>query len=191
MKEKILLTDCDGVMLDWVTRFNYWMIEKHGFEIVKPNAWKADHRFGIKPDLARELVYKFNHSSWIGFLDPLYDAQEGIAQLVSKGWKLVVITSLSTDPYSWKARMQNLENLFGKDAVKDLICLETGADKEDILRKWKDSGLWWIEDKPANAVEGLKAGLKPLLMHGPYTEGFEREGIKRVFSWKEVVNCIE
>ena len=51
--------------------------------------------------------------------------------------------------------------------AKNVTCLDTGADKDEALAPYKDSGMYWIEDKTANAVLGADMGLNTLLVnHG-------------------------
>ena len=77
-----------------------------------------------------------------------------------------MITSLSLDKNAQKLREKNLRKLFG-NAIETVICLDTGADKDHALSPYKDSGMWWIEDKPANADVGHAMGLKSILIeHG-------------------------
>ena len=78
-------------------------------------------------------------------------------------YQFVVITSLSLDPWAQLARKDNLLNLFGP-AIKDVICLDTDADKDEALEQYRDSGLFWLEDKPANARLGVELGLKSVMM---------------------------
>ena len=42
---------------------------------------------------------------------------------------------------------------------KNVTCLDTGADKDEAFAPYKDSGMYWIEDKTANAVLGADMGL--------------------------------
>jgi hypothetical protein len=73
---------------------------------------------------------------------------------------------LSLDKDAQRLREMNLRKIFG-DAIESVICLATGADKDEALEPYRDSGLWWIEDKPANADVGHALGLKSILVeHG-------------------------
>ena len=60
-----------------------------------------------------------------------------------------------------------------------------------ISGKFKDSGLWWIEDKPENAEAGLKYGLKPILIEHEHNKEHEEDGIEYAFDWEEIYNIIE
>ena len=85
----------------------------------------------------------------------------------------------------------NLEKLFGKTAFEELVCLDTGADKDNALAPYTDSGLWWIEDKMENAVCGLNLGLKPILIeHGYNMHKTLPEGMFKALNWREIYNII-
>jgi hypothetical protein len=85
----------------------------------------------------------------------------------------------------------NLEKLFGETAFEELVCLDTGADKDEALKPYKDSGLYWIEDKLSNAVTGLDLGLKPILIeHGFNMLDDIPKGMTKVVNWKEIYNHI-
>ena len=48
-----------------------------------------------------------------------------------------------------------------------MVCLDTGADKDEALEQYRNSDCYWIEDKPQNADLGLAIGLNSLLIaHG-------------------------
>ena len=76
MKTKIILTDIDGVVLDWEESFVIWM-EHLGHTLVDGYQYKygVDKRFGISKGISDQLVRQFNASAAIGFLPPLRDAQ--------------------------------------------------------------------------------------------------------------------
>jgi|TARA_R110000803_G_scaffold41704_2_gene89545 FMN phosphatase YigB (HAD superfamily) len=169
-KNKIILTDCDGVCLDWEEGFSVWM-EHHGHEKVDGYqfVYSIGKRYGISNNQAHKLIRQFNESAAIGFLPPLRDAQYFIRKLSEQhGYKFIAVTSLSTDPYAKELRERNLAKLFG-DAFIECICLPTGADKDDILASLaiKYKGNYWIEDKPENVTAGTTVGLRGILVeHG-------------------------
>jgi hypothetical protein len=85
----------------------------------------------------------------------------------------------------------NLEKLFGPTAFTKLICLDTGADKEAALAKYQDTGFYWIEDKYENAVAGLKAGLRPILIeHGFNMNEPILDGMKKCLNWREIYEYV-
>lgn len=167
--EKTILTDCDGVLLDWEWAFNCWMIQ-HGFETTEGYQFKYDmaERYGIPKEQVKKLVKTFNESAAIGFLPVLRDAMYWVKRLHEQhGYTFICITSLSLDENAGKLREMNLQKMFGKTAFSEVICLDTGADKDEALSKYKDSNCFWLEDKVENATAGLQFGLRPILIeHG-------------------------
>lgn len=191
--DKIILTDCDGVILNWEYAFCTWM-EQHGYTQIENGNREYDiaTRFGITKDEAKSKVKIFNESAAIGFLPALRDAMFYVKRLHEEhGYVFHCITSLSTDPSAYKLRKMNLEKMFGPTAFTKLLCLDTGADKDDALAEYKDSGLYWIEDKLENAIAGQRAGLKSILVeHGFNMNNDIPEGMIKVLNWKEIYNLI-
>ena len=168
-KQNLILVDADGVLLDWEFAFSIWM-EEHGF--VKRDGHQFEYdigsRYGIDRDQSFKLIKMFNESAAIGFLPPLRDAMYYVKRLHEEhGYVFHCITSLSTDVNAGRLREMNLRKLFGKTAFEGVTCLATGADKTSALEFYRDSYLWWIEDKPENADLGYDLGLRSILMeHG-------------------------
>jgi hypothetical protein len=139
---------------------------------------------------ARRNVSQFCDSSHIGFLDPERDARSGVARLVEAGYVFTVITSLGTDPFTMKLRIQNLENLFGKDTFDGIEFLDISADKDEALSEWAGSDYYWIEDKAKNAEAGLQFGLKPILIDHLHNKHYYHSHIPRVNTWQEIADII-
>jgi hypothetical protein len=191
MKNKIILTDADGVLLDWEWAFAVWM-EEHGFTKQEGHQFEYDIgiRYGIGHEQGKKLIKMFNESAAIGFLPPLRDAMYYVKRLHEEhGYVFHCITSLSTDVNAKKLREMNLKKLFGKTAFDRVICLATGADKNDALEEYANSDLWWIEDKPENADVGHNMGLKSILVeHG---HNMHHECLYPVVkNWKEIYEII-
>jgi hypothetical protein len=122
-------------------------------------------------------------------LPALRDAVQYVTKLADEGWEFHCITSLSNDKYAQRLRQKNLDKLFGKGVFTKLVCLGTGDDKDDALSVYKNSKMWWIEDKPENAEAGAKAGLKPLLVeHGHNMNGDYSYPI--VKDWEQIYNTV-
>jgi hypothetical protein len=84
----------------------------------------------------------------------------------------------------------NLGKLFGSTAFERVTCLETGADKNGALAEYRDSGCWWVEDKPENAEVGLDLGLRSILMEHGHNMNHVNEQIPVVKNWREIYNII-
>ena len=110
-------------------------------------------------------------------------AVEYVERLGRRGFTFECLTSQSEDVCAGDIRRYNLEQVFGNEVITDCTCIATGADKDEYLTKWKP-GHWWIEDKPANCIAGLKAGHKPILITHHYNKDFVHEGVTRADSWE-------
>lgn len=190
--QKIILTDCDGVVLDWEEGFSVWM-EHHGHTKVEgyQYMYNIGDRYGISKDQGSKLVRQFNESAAIGFLPPLRDAQYFVKKLHEQHqYKFIAITSLSLDPYAKYLRERNLKKLFG-DAFIDVVCLDTGADKDEILAEYgpKYPGHYWIEDKVENLMAGVNQGLKGILIEHGHNMNDTVDG-HVVKNWEEIYNIV-
>ena len=187
--EKLILVDCDGVLLDWKYAFYKYMNE-NGYTVIEEGQYDVAQTFGITKEQSRQLVRQFNESARIGFLPGLRDAIKYVKKLHSEGYVFHCITSLSTDYYAGKLREQNLERLFGKDVFERVVCLDCGADKDDGLLPYKDSGCIWVEDKPSNAECGLDMGLRSFLIEHDFNKDYENNNLVKVKNWKEIYESI-
>ena len=188
----VILTDVDGVLLNWEYAFDTWM-QTHGHSRVEGGQFKYNigKRYNISDDQGRQLIKYFNESAAIGFLPPLRDAMHYVKKLHEEhGFVFHAITSLSLDKNAIHLREMNLKKLFGDTVFEKIVCLDTGADKDDALLPYKDSGLFWIEDKIVNCELGTRLGLKSLLMEHGHNMDFEHKEIPRVKNWREVYDII-
>lgn len=185
--DKVILTDADGVLLNWEYAFDCWMQDR-GHKRIRKDVYDICERYGITKVEAKGLIKIFNECAAIGFLPPQRDAMHYVRKLHEEhGYVFVVITSLSLDPYAKKLRTRNLEKLFGT-AIREVICLDTGADKDEALEKYRDSGLYWIEDKPENAVVGKNLGLEAILVE--HEHNMMVEDIPLAKNWKDIYDII-
>jgi FMN phosphatase YigB (HAD superfamily) len=190
--QKLILVDADGVLLNWEYAFAIWM-EQHGHEQRPGSEFVYDigERYGIGHDQGRKLIKLFNESAAIGFLPPLRDAMYYVKRLHEEhGYVFHCITSLSTDVNAQRLREMNLAKLFGKTAFELIVCLETGADKNQALEPYRDSGCYWCEDKPENAEVGLDLGLRSILMEHGHNMNHVNKQIPVVKNWREIYEII-
>ena len=189
--KKLILVDADGVLLNWEYAFAIWM-EQHGHE-KQPGAefiYDIGERYGIGRDQGRKMIKLFNESAAIGFLPPLRDAMYYVKRLHEEhGYVFHCITSLSSDHNAQRLREMNLEKLFGATVFESIVCLETGADKDQALEPYRDSGCYWVEDKPENADAGHALGLRSILMEHGHNMTHECP-YPVVKNWKEIYSII-
>lgn len=192
MKNRIILTDVDGVLLDWEYSFDVYL-RTHGFNKVEGGNLKYNvgKRYGIDADQGKKLIKIFNESAHIGFLPPLRDAMYYVKRLHEEhGFVFHAITSLSLNSDAQELRKMNLRKLFGETAFEKFVILDTGADKDQALEPYRDSGLWWIEDKIDNCEVGNNLGLQSLLMEHGHNMDYENPAIPRVRNWKEIYSIV-
>jgi hypothetical protein len=192
MRNNIILVDADGVLLNWEYAFAVWM-ETHGFKKIAGTEIEYDigKRYGIDADQGKKLIKIFNESAAIGFLPPLRDAMYYVKRLHEEhGYVFHCITSLSLDPAAGKLREMNLKKLFGETAFEKVVCLDTGADKNEALKPYESTGYWWVEDKPENALVGHNLGLRAILMEHGHNMWHYHKDIPVVKNWKEIYSLI-
>jgi len=192
MKNKLILTDADGVLLDWEWAFSVWMQER-GYTLTADNKksyYLHHHYHELEEKDAKKMIKTFNESAAIGFLPALRDSAYYVKRLHEEhGYEFRVITSLSLDANAGRLREMNLHKIFG-NAIESVICLDTGADKDAALEPYRSSGMWWIEDKYANFKTGLDLGLKSILVEHGHNMNEDTTGGFKVKSWKEIYSII-
>jgi FMN phosphatase YigB (HAD superfamily) len=192
MKDKVILTDADGVILDWEYAFDIWM-QEHGFQRQDGGqfVYSIGKRYGIDLEQGKKLIKIFNESAAIGFLPALRDSMYYVKRLHEEhSYVFHCITSLSKDENAQKLRTMNLQKLFGKTAFEKFVYLDTGADKDQVLEQYRGTDCWWIEDKIDNCVAGLNVGLRPLLMEHGHNMDYEHAEIPRVKNWKDIYTTV-
>lgn len=191
--DKLILTDCDGVLLDWHSAFKKWM-HQLGYELNKvgedcTSYYIHDHYHDLSQAEAFELVTQFSLSDAIGELEPFRDSLEYVKRMHEEhGYRFRVITSFSDNENAIRLRQQNLEKYFG-DAIEMLISLPIHARKNITLLNYNNSNMYWIEDKERNADDGLAAGLRPILVEHEFNKHHECS-YPIVKTWEEIYNII-
>jgi len=191
MKDKLILTDGDGVLLDWEWAFRAWMSER-GYEFNQAGKISYalhQHYYDLAPDDVGKLCRIFNETAAIGFLGPVRDSVHYVRRLYEEhSYRFRVITSVSLDPRVKQLREMNLRQLYG-NAIESVICLDVNADKTPELIRYRDSGLWWIEDKTENADVGHSLGLRSILIEHGHNMNHECP-YPKVKNWSEIYQLI-
>ena len=183
---KIIVTDCDGVLLDWENSFYEWMKSK-GYDAQNVGVYDMADVFAMEKVEVKKLIKEFNNSSWMATLPVLRDARSGVAKLVEAGYEFHCVTSLSLDENTKMLRQQNLDNVFGKGVFTKLVCLDTGADKDEALEAYRGTACLWVEDKVENAIAGAKVGLESVVMSHNYNQNSEFPLMR---NWKDIYDYV-
>ena len=191
---RIILTDVDGVLLEWENHFTKWMITR-GHKLKED--YKSEYDMGKRfifysnvfnedPNYIKLAIREFNKSAWMATQPPMPESQTWVKLLHAEGWTFIPISSQTSDIPAQELRKRRLEELFGEDAFYNFHILETGSDKDDVLAEFHGTGLYFIEDKWTNALAGLKYGLKVLFINHPYNQKYKHPDITRVNNWKQI-----
>jgi len=195
---RIILTDVDGVLLEWEHHFTKWMLQRtlfddrgaryHPYKLLpdKQNTYEMAERFGLTIKEIRKEIREFNRSAWMGTQRPMLESQTWIKLMAAEGWTFIPITSQTSDMPAQQLRKKRMGELFGEHVFTNYHILGTGADKDSALAEFHGTGLYWVEDKPDNALAGLRYGLKPILIDHPYNKDFNHPDIIRVNNWKQI-----
>ena len=199
---RIILTDVDGVLLEWENHFTQWMLKRSHFVRGKrrqtykllPNKqseYAMEKRFGVTASVIQREIREFNRSAWMATQPPLPKAVTYVKLLHAEGWTFIPITSQTSDVPAQMLRKRLLRELFGEHVFQNYFILETGDDKHSALAEFKNTGLHFVEDKWQNCLTALKYGLKPILINHTYNQQYKHPKVQRVNNWKhihEVVN---
>lgn len=187
--QKVILTDADGVLLNWGYAFNVWMQEK-GYVAKKPLEYDICEIYDIPRAESKKLVRFFNESAHMGFIPPLRDAMQYVRKLHEEhGYVFHLITSMSKDENAQKLRTMNIQKLFGETSFVKFIYLDTGADKDEVLSQYEGTGYVWVEDKVENAEVGKRFGLESILMEHGYN--MNNQEFPLMTGWKDIYEYLE
>ncbi len=191
MKNKVLLTDIDGVFLDWFVAFERYMISQGYGQTGKVHTRHDDMGlyFGVDNNEVYGLVDGFNSGHWeFGTLPAIDGAIEGVQKLIDEGYRFIGITSCSTHPQTVALRKANLFNVFG-DVFDAVHCVDVGESKATHLADHDPS--FWIEDKAPAADLGLVYGHKCMLIDQTWNSDEVIDSrVKRCYGWKDIVEHI-
>lgn len=155
-----ILVDVDGVLLDWTSRFPYFL-QKMGYDreaaifMHATDEWKTvEELTGLDTEQALKLVDAYCRSKFMRYLSPYKDALIAVNHL-KRYYDFVAVTAITNHPDTIQNRTENLEFWY-PGAFKEVHCVGVDGDKQVILSKY--SPTIWIDDSPKHISEGLRAG---------------------------------
>ncbi len=192
--KKTLVTDCDGVLLQWLTHVPDFVEDlgldaSHLKDCLKGNQFIPffDLFAATNEKEAFERLEAYQTSEYLKKLPVIENGSEKVISDLSKEYEIIVVTSFSENPIAQKNRAENLELRFG-NSISDLICLPQSADKTEVLKdlaKSRDVKIW-LDDQIKHVHHGINAGIDSY----QYTHGMEcgrnTGEVKEIDSWKKV-----
>jgi len=109
---KIIATDCDGVLLLWEKHFDKWM-ESQEFTKFAKDHYSIDMNYHLGEGQSKVLIKVFNESAWMRDIEPVEGSVEIVKKLSEQGYKFDVITSQTLDARANELRRENLQTHFG------------------------------------------------------------------------------
>lgn len=184
--DNVIVTDADGVLMYWEHGFHMWMVSK-GYTKTKNGFYNIEDKYGISKQEADALADAFNESAALRRLPPVKDAIKYIRKLHEEhGYVFHCITAIPDTRDMYDARLENIENLFGKTAFERLTLCGHSENKKELLKEYEGTSCWWIEDLHKNLQYGVDLGLQGILMDHHYNRHDEPFNYKRVYNWKEI-----
>ena len=88
MRDKVILVDCDGVLLDWMYAFRQWMkrhgyVPKQAYVGVNSEVYDVSVVYGLERNEKQRLCRMFKESATIRKIPPLRDAIKYVRKLPS------------------------------------------------------------------------------------------------------------
>lgn len=198
MKDKVILTDCDEVLLRWSECFEEWMLQR-GYEVVAPESYNARVRLGLNEQGLVNEILEFNHSEAFAHLRTVDKSVEYVNKLHNEGFQFVIITSCTVNPISKRYRKQNLFREFAinnSSAFEDrmfisVVCLPCGSEKNTALNEFRYTypGCYWIEDNIYNAEVGMSLGFDSILIEQKHNKHYTGP-VKHLRDWQAIYDHI-
>ena len=186
---KKIISDCDGVLLDWCFAFDVWMREQGYVRLPNTDQYfEQAKRYGIPETEALEQVHRFNETGVLGFIPAYKDSVEYVTRFAREGWRFDVITMIGKDKFAHKLRQANLRHLFG-DVFDFIYCAGdfTKPKREILKERYEGKDYIWVEDRIDHALQGAEIGLKTYVMDWPYNRS--ETTLPRVSNWKELYDA--
>lgn len=186
-KKPVLLTDVDGVLLDWVKIFGQFAQSK-GFTLFMehPQTWGMNEWFGADANAIRSLISEMNSSEIFAKLPPFTDALKVLPEL-ARTHDLVAITCCSNDTKTIQRRKENLKVLDVK--FKEVHCLNFTDSKKELLAAYPKT--LWVEDRFEGAKSGVETGHDAFLINRSYNQDEHHEEIIKVDSWHQIQKYLQ
>lgn len=193
--EKTILTDVDGVLLDWTTAFEMWIEnDKFPFDTFETSLHDystIEDWLGITIEETGELIREFGNTEYFKKLPAYDDAIDVVNKLKQEGYSFVAITACDDDVNSIKNRKENL-NLYFPNVFDEIIHtgLRSLHGKRPHLEKWQNC--FWVEDTYKHALVGQDVGHKVFLMSGNRNMNLDEihDEITLVDTWYDIYKNI-
>lgn len=190
-----VITDVDGVLLDWESAFEGWMTKHRNVvpnHSLSPNTYNMEDKYGLKDQEILSHINEFNATVAFGHLAPVRDALEVVPGLLGTErfdwfWLSCARPDGDSDGHETAIRrFFNIKDVFGYPMQG--LCLKVRESKVSALKTFDPHKSVFIEDSLAHAMEGARAGFCTFLLDYPYNQTPNKmpNAIVRVRSWADI-----
>lgn len=137
MNKPVLVLDCDGVLINWISRLPLFCIS-NGIDptnvlkqFTSPKHIDATELFGIHDvSIAKQLLQRYNleHGKYM----TAYTDAVAHVHALSKKYDIIVLTKFGSSLEHYIARKYNLETYFPK-CITELITIDMSTQKSEIM----------------------------------------------------------
>ncbi len=191
--EKIILTDVDGVLLDFPAQMTVFLNEQKNANI-KLEDWQKSYwihdLLGCTVEEASQMAVEFSHSDYFKHLPAKECALEAVENLANDGWRFIAITAAGTGCGNQDVkrvhsnRFENLEKHFGS-VFDDLHITNFRNCKGPKLEEFDSA--WWIEDSVSHANAGHDIGHKSIIIESNHYDPEKNiYNLPLVKTWHEI-----
>lgn len=194
-----IITDVDGVLLDWFSGFEKWIVEIKGIKPLhdtSPSTYKLTDKYPLTFEEIVDHIAEFNSGPSFEGLKAIDGAVEYLNMLLVDNSKDVSWLSSGSvegkEEECFDMRSKNLRECFGKDIPGTLLVMS--ASKKEYLKKYKEEfgeNLIFIEDSLEHAEVAVDLGIKTILLG--YSYNITKKNSKLLYKakdWKEVYSQI-
>lgn len=176
----LILTDIDGVVLQWVSRLPEFLASK-GYDTTEAQAVYDEDRWTTMEELmgdvdtetATALFNEYCSSDYLKNLDAYKDSVAIINEM-KQHFDFVAITAIGLKPINKTNRVANLEALF-PGAFSEVHCVDFGASKEKVLARYAGKNpLFYIDDGNKHVREAMNVGINGI-QFGDLNRGKDEE----------------
>lgn len=190
-----VITDVDGVLLDWFYGFEQWITNIKGVKPVHataPSMYSLQDKYPLTQQEIVEHIAEFNSSKYFGELLAVRGAESYFCSMLShRNMKWSWLSCGAVDDKETEClemRKQNLRKRFHREIPG--ILLPMSAKKLTCLAAYSElfgEDMVFIEDSLSHAMDAVKMGIKTVLLDYPYNQQQKDPYLLyRAKNWKEI-----
>jgi len=194
-----IITDVDGVLLDWFNGFERWIVDVKGIKPLHdttPSKYALTDKYPLTSKEIVDYIAEFNSSEYFSQLKPVDGSIEFLSMLLlDKTKNIVWLSSGATEGKEeecFDMRAKNLKECFGVDMPGTLLPMS--AKKDECLKKYKEEfgyDMVFIEDSLDHAKTAIKLGIKTILLGYSYnTTHYSSKLLYKAKNWSEIYSAV-